>query len=65
MGETYRKDWACDIWEVWVEWEGLGAGVLLGGLGDFSLAAEVGVVEHDVFEERFHAGAGEAWAVHV
>ena len=21
MGETYRKDWACDIWEVWVEWE--------------------------------------------
>ena len=23
MGETYRKDWACDIWEVWVEWERL------------------------------------------
>ena len=45
--------------------EGLGAGVLLGGLGDFSLAAEVGVVEHHVFEERFHAGAGEARTVHV
>ena len=45
--------------------EGLGAGVLLGGLGDLPLAAEVGVVEHDVFEERFHAGAGQAGPVDV
>ena len=45
--------------------EGLGARILLGGLGDFALAAEVAVVEHDVFEERLHAGAGQAGAVDV
>ena len=38
--------------------QGLGARVLFGGLGDFSLAAEVSVVEHDVFEERLHADTG-------
>ena len=30
--------------------EGLRARILLGGLGDFALAAEVAVVEHDVCE---------------
>ena len=45
--------------------EGLGARILLGGLGDFALAAEVAVVEHDVFEERLHAGAGQAGTVDV
>ena len=45
--------------------EGLGARILLGGLGDFALAAEVAVVEHDVFEQRLHAGAGQAGTIHV
>ena len=45
--------------------EGLGARILLGGFGDFALAAEMRVVEHDVFEERFHAGSGQAGAVDV
>ena len=43
----------------------LGARVLLGGLGDFTLAAQVAVVEHDVFKKRLHARTRQAGAFDV